>query len=377
MLSLSTMRISCVPGRAPLIAPWVRLSWSYGTRTTVLTRATLVPQSRRRPTAGSYARRMPGTIRSLARHDAAEVAVVFAGSRRAAMPWLPVLHTPDEDLAFFESEIESSTGWGLFEEGRLIGFALARDGWLNHLYVEPDHRGGGVGTALLSRVLEGSPSGVDLWAFARNEAALAFYAHRGFEVVERSDGSANEEREPDVRMRHAPVVGVRRAGAADAEAVAAVHVRSWRAAYAGLIDGTYLAGLEVEDRARLWRDRLAGDGPAAVTYVATLGRDVVGFVTVGPARDEDLARRQECWTEVYSLYVDADRWGAGVGTALWGALEGDEPEEAAARALWVLRDNVRARQFYAARGLAPDGAERLISIGTQELTEVRMVIRGY
>jgi GNAT superfamily N-acetyltransferase len=320
---------------------------------------------------------MPGTIRSLARHDAAEVAVVFAASRRAAMPWLPVLHTPDEDLAFFEAEVASSTGWGVFEEDRLIGFALARDGWLNHLYVEPDRRGGGVGSALLARVLEDSPSGVDLWAFERNESALAFYAHRGFEVVERTDGSANEEREPDVRMRHAPVVDVRTAGAADAEALAVVHVRSWRAAYAGLVDETHLAGLDVDDRARLWRGRLAGGGPGAVTYLATIAADVVGFASVGPVRDEDLVRQQERWAEVYALYVDPDRWGAGVGTALWGAVEAGWAEEAAAVALWVLRDNVRAREFYLARGLAPDGAERLISIGTQELTEVRMVIREY
>ena len=114
-----------------------------------------------------------------------------------------------------------------------------------------------------------------------------------------------------------------------------------------------------------------------MTYVATLGTDVVGFASVGPVRDEDLARQQERWTEVYGLYVDPDRWGAGVGTALWGAVEAGWAEETAAVALWVLRDNVRAREFYAARGLAPDGAERLISIGTQELTEVRMVIRGY
>ena len=90
--------------------------------------------------------------------------------------------------------------------------------------------------------------------------------------------------------------------------------------------------------------------PGAVTYVATLGTDVVGFASVGPVRDEDLARQQECWTEVYGLYVDPDRWGAGVGTALWGAVEAGWAEETAAVALWVLRDNVRAREFYAGPG---------------------------
>lgn len=320
---------------------------------------------------------MPWSVRPLGATDAADVAIVFAASRRAAMPWLPVLHTPDEDVAFFTSEVGSSSGWGAVDDdGRLVGFALLREGWLNHLYIAPEWRGRGVGSALLTRVLSDAASPVDLWAFARNEPALAFYARHGFEVVERTDGAANEEREPDVRMRHVPVVGVRPATVADAEALARVHVRSWRAAYAGLVDEAHLAALDAGERARLWRARLGRDEPGVVTYVATLGPAVVGFASLGPVRDEDLARQQEGWGEVYALYVDPDRWRTGVGTALWGAVEAGWAEETAAVALWVLRDNVRARAFYATRGLAPDGAERPISIGTRELTEVRMVIWG-
>lgn len=147
---------------------------------------------------------MQWTVRPLTPADAPDVAALFAASRHAAMPWLPVLHTPEEDVEFFASEAESATGWGAVGNGRLVGFALARDGWLNHLYVAPDARGRGVGSDLLSRVLAASPSTIDLWAFARNEPALAFYARHGFEVIERTDGSANEEGEPDVRMRHTP-----------------------------------------------------------------------------------------------------------------------------------------------------------------------------
>lgn len=39
-----------------------------------------------------------------------------------------------------------------------------------------------------------------LWAFQRNARALRFYARRGFRVVERTDGSRNEEREPDALL---------------------------------------------------------------------------------------------------------------------------------------------------------------------------------
>ena len=36
-----------------------------------------------------------------------------------------------------------------------------------------------------------------LWVFQRNEPAIAFYRARGFRETLRTDGSANEEREPD------------------------------------------------------------------------------------------------------------------------------------------------------------------------------------
>ena len=317
---------------------------------------------------------MQWSARPLTSDDAAAVAVVFADSRRAAMPWLPVLHTPDEDVAFFTAEVASSAGWGAYEGDKLVGFALMRDGWLNHLYVAPGCRGRGVGSGLLARVLAGSPGPVDLWVFERNGAALAFYTRHGFHVVERTDGSANEEREPDVRMRHRPSTDVRLARVEDAAALARVHVRSWQAAYAGIVDGAHLAALDVGARTELWRDRLTGGQAGALTYVATAGSDVVGFATAGPVRDQDLERQQQGWAEVYALYVDPGQWRGGVGSALWRALDAGWGEEVVAVALWVLRDNPRARAFYSARGLEPDGAERSILVGPRELPEVRMVI---
>lgn len=173
----------------------------------MLTRATVAAATLRRRAEGSYARRMPWSVRPLSGDDVAEVAAVFRASRLAAMPWIPVLHTPDEDLAFFAAEIETSLSWGAADAGRLVGFALARDGWLNHLYVAPEWRGRGVGSDLLSRVLAESAGTVDLWAFARNAPALAFYRRHGFAVVERTDGSGNEEKEPDVRMRGPVLMG--------------------------------------------------------------------------------------------------------------------------------------------------------------------------
>jgi ribosomal protein S18 acetylase RimI-like enzyme len=44
------------------------------------------------------------------------------------------------------------------------------------------------------------PDGFGLWVFESNLPAQAFYRAHGFEVTERTDGSGNEERAPDLRM---------------------------------------------------------------------------------------------------------------------------------------------------------------------------------
>ena len=38
-----------------------------------------------------------------------------------------------------------------------------------------------------------------LWVFESNRRAQAFYERHGFVAVERTDGTGNEEQEPDIR----------------------------------------------------------------------------------------------------------------------------------------------------------------------------------
>lgn len=125
---------------------------------------------------------------------------VFRRSRAAAMPWLPVLHSREEDLAFFGGQVAAQHAWVIEIDGAIAAFAIAAEGWLNHLYVEPELRGSGLGTLLVQQVQDTFPTGVQLWVFERNLDARRFYAARGFREVELTDGSGNEERTPDVRM---------------------------------------------------------------------------------------------------------------------------------------------------------------------------------
>ncbi len=86
------------------------------------------------------------------------------------------------------------------EDGAPLGFVILHGGVIEHLYVQPEHQRRGVGAALLARARAVSPGGLALWCFVRNRPARAFYAREGFIEAEETDGSGNEEREPDVRL---------------------------------------------------------------------------------------------------------------------------------------------------------------------------------
>jgi ribosomal protein S18 acetylase RimI-like enzyme len=142
-------------------------------------------------------------IRPLSPSDAPSVVAVFQRSRAEAMPWLPALHSTEEDLLFFAGEIATGQAWGAAHGDVLAGFVIAGDGWIRHLYVAPEHQRRGLGSALLERAAGDASSPMQLWVFQANAPAIEFYRRRGFTEVERTDGHGNEERMPDVRMTRA------------------------------------------------------------------------------------------------------------------------------------------------------------------------------
>jgi ribosomal protein S18 acetylase RimI-like enzyme len=151
----------------------------------------------------------------------------------------------------------------------------------------------------------------------------------------------------------------------DVDALGALHVRAWQAAYAGMMPADFLAGLRSEDRAAMWRGWFADPGTAALS-VGVLDERVCGFVCFGPhASDDDEV-------EVYALNVDPDAWGRGVGTALLehavAVLESQHEGDAV---LWVVAENERARRLYEAAGWAWDGGSSTDDVGGMPVTELR------
>ncbi|HEV8097180.1 MAG TPA: GNAT family N-acetyltransferase, partial [Burkholderiales bacterium] len=141
----------------------------------------------------------------------------------------------------------------------------------------------------------------------------------------------------------------------DAEALAGVHVASWRSAYAGLLPPDLLASLDVGKRAQAWRTIL--DDTSGSAYLACEGEEVLGFIHVCPSRDEDKA--STAIGEVTSIYVAPGRWGKGIGTTLLsrGLLH---LAQAGCRevTLWVLDGNLPACRFYERNRFARDGSSK-------------------
>jgi GNAT superfamily N-acetyltransferase len=164
---------------------------------------------------------------------------------------------------------------------------------------------------------------------------------------------------------------VRPARLEDAGQIALVHVMSWQQAYRGLVPQEYLDSLDLDQRARAWRRVLEQpDSPGRAILVMDSGDTLVGFVSLGPARDED--QNPEQVGEVRAIYLLADAWGKGLGRQLMAAaverLAATGFEQAI---LWVLDSNVRARRFYEAGGWFADGTVKDDDSRGFQMTEVR------
>src|SRR6266566_5300935 len=106
---------------------------------------------------------------------------------------------------------------------------------------------------------------------------------------------------------------IRAAASTDADAIARVHVASWRTTYSGLLPDDFLASLSDTNYAERWR-RVIAEGSSRV-YVAEDAGEVVGFASGG---------RELVGSTVGGLRE------LGLGDLI----------------IWVLRDNSPARAFY-------------------------------
>jgi ribosomal protein S18 acetylase RimI-like enzyme len=154
----------------------------------------------------------------------------------------------------------------------------------------------------------------------------------------------------------------------DARGIAEVHVRTWQAAYRGMVPQTFLDDMSVERREALWRQSIA-QGLREVV-VAEVDSAIVGWVAFGRSRDADAT---DAVGEVEAIYVLPAFWSKGVGRELWlKALHRFSERGFGSVTLWTLEANERARRFYRAAGFTESvWSRKTVRIGGSDLAEVR------
>lgn len=170
---------------------------------------------------------------------------------------------------------------------------------------------------------------------------------------------------------YAPGLRIRAMTLDDCAAVADIRVRGWRAAYAGMIPQGYLDAMDVAEDTERRRAYLTADGGPLNLVAQTPDSAVTGWACYGPCRDEGARPGSG---ELYALYVHPARIGTGTGRALLTEVNSRASAEGFGEmALWVLKENVRARRFYERVGFRPDGKEESFEAGGTLVPEVRYV----
>lgn len=164
---------------------------------------------------------------------------------------------------------------------------------------------------------------------------------------------------------------VRPATAADAPAIAHIHVTSWRETYTGLMPEDFLERMTDEaarERRQAFWTRHLGAETGEIVFVAGQGGEVVAFASAGPPRDHPGVD-----AELFTLYALRAVQGRGVGRALMSAVAREvEARGCRSLALWVLDVNP-TRAYYAHLGGREDGEKTEALPGGGRLREVRMV----
>ncbi len=141
-------------------------------------------------------------IRRATASDADAVAMVYLRARRHAVPQIPPVQGPDDNVRSWlvGAVLRGEEVWVAETEHTVVVAMMLLEGeWIEQLYVDPAWTGRGIGSSLLEVAKRSRPDGLQLWTFQSNHGAHRFYERHGFRAEERTDGSSNQEGAPDVR----------------------------------------------------------------------------------------------------------------------------------------------------------------------------------
>ena len=166
-----------------------------------------------------------------------------------------------------------------------------------------------------------------------------------------------------------PSYKVRPAADSDADAVAAVHAASSRAAYDGLVPDQHDT-LPMDKRRAFWRDAIEYSEPQVHVAIDEAGA-LVGFTGFDRSRDP---KSKPTTGEIWAIYVEPSLWGTGAGLALWDAArEGLLEEGCTEVTLWIPLANQRALRFFELAGFKREiNTAKTALISGVKLEEIRL-----
>ena len=139
-------------------------------------------------------------------------------------------------------------------------------------------------------------------------------------------------------------ITIRPATLDDAQAIAQIHMDSWRSTYRGLVSDDFLDGLRLEDRTARWEQRLTDAHTREFAYVV---EDEAGQVVGFGSGALNTADHSDYHSELRALHITQLYQGQGLGRRLTSYVARHLHEMGIDEMIvWVLSGNDRACRFY-------------------------------
>lgn len=151
---------------------------------------------------------------------------------------------------------------------------------------------------------------------------------------------------------------IRKATFEDAEAIATIHVKSWKSTYSELLAEKDMSNITYENRKALWETILKMETNGTCTFVIHDEQQIVGFVSGGPER----TKRFNYDSEIYTIYLLDEFQKKGLGARLLNTFAKAMMAIGSTSLLvWVIKQNPSSR-FYERYHARPVG-EEITTIG--------------
>lgn len=190
---------------------------------------------------------------------------------------------------------------------------------MGEFFVLARFQGKGIGAQIANKIWQQFQGVWEVSVIPENTPAYVFwkrviaaYTNEQFtESVEKVDFDAHQPQRIIFKFEASPY-HLRLATIEDAAVIVDLQIRSWKHAYKGIIDQSYLDYIYPEKRLN-WRLENMAKGDSW-TFVVEHNGKIVGECDVGYSRTPEFGKG-----EIFALYVDTDHHRKGIATMLWNA----------------------------------------------------------